>query len=621
MIRKLMASSAILALMTAGTFSVAQAQTDATQNQEPAVVQQDQQAPAADQQDMAADSAATTEEGKLQPDEPTLATAFIGRSVFSSEDPESDNIGEVNDLIVSDDGTITHAVVGVGGFLGIGEKDVAVPFEELEVVERDGDIRLVYAATREQLEAAEEFDRTAYDPGARFAEEQAAMQPAAGTDPAGGMAPVGGMAPAPTGDIAAAPSDTTAPGDQPAPADTAADTTDAGGDTVSTAEESEAAGKNEALVAAPEAEQSGVPAEDGAESTAAASAEQETDQTEQDLAAATEQPAETAEADQSATDQPAETAQADQPADAAAGQEQPADATQTAVGGDSESQFLSFNADQVRASTLMGKEIFGPDDQSIGEVSDLVLQKDGETRAALIDVGGFLGVGEKEIAIPFEQIEVQQSQDQGGEPRLTIAMSREELEQLPAFEDNTMGSEETAATEQPADQNMTAEQPADQAAAPAQPADQQAADATQQPADQNMAADQAAQPADQTADAAEQAPPPEDVIAGAEAEQLDTQGLSAEDLIGTAVYGPDDQTVGEVGDVIFGEQGDIEAVVIDVGGFLGIGEKPVAVQFDALNVQKDQNGDMTLSMDATQEQLENAPAYNQTAENQQQPVQ
>jgi sporulation protein YlmC with PRC-barrel domain len=333
------------------------------------------------------------------------------------------------------------------------------------------------------------------------------------------------------------------------------------------------------------------------------------DQAEQDVAAATEQPA--------------ETAQADQPADAAAEQEQPADATQTAeAGGDSESQFLSFSADQVRASTLLGKEIFGPDDQSIGEVSDLVLQKDGETRAALIDVGGFLGVGEKEIAIPFDQIEVQQAQDQGGEPRLTIAMSREELEQLPAFEDNTMGSEETAATEQPADQGMTADQPADQAAAPEQPADQTAtADATQQPADQDMAADQAAQPADQAADAGEQAPPPEEVIAGAEAQQLETQGLSAGDLIGSAVYGPDDQTVGEVGDVIFGEEGEIEAVVIDVGGFLGIGEKPVAVQFDALNVQKDQNGGMTLSMDATQEQLENAPAYNEMAENQQQPVQ
>ena len=168
MIRKLMASTAMLALMTAGSFTMAQAQTQPAQTEPPAVVEQEEAAPA----EMAAES-----EEALVPEEPTLATAFMGHSVYSSEDPESDNIGEVNDLIVGDDGAITHAVVGVGGFLGIGEKNVAVPFDELQVVEQDGEIRLVYAATKEQLEAAEEFDRTAYDPGERFAEEQAALQP------------------------------------------------------------------------------------------------------------------------------------------------------------------------------------------------------------------------------------------------------------------------------------------------------------------------------------------------------------------------------------------------------------------------------------------------------------
>ena len=210
MIRRLMASSAMLALMTAGAFSVAVAQ-DQPATTPPAAVEQpatgaDQGAPAdpaapvpADQGAAAdaakpADQGATTDmaagapEPQLTPDEPTIATAFIGRAVYSSEDPESDKIGDVNDLIISDDGGITHAVVGVGGFLGIGEKDVAVPFDELQVVEQDGDIRLIYSATKEQLEAAEQFDRTAYDPRSRAAaEEQAAA------DAGGGMAPAGPM--------------------------------------------------------------------------------------------------------------------------------------------------------------------------------------------------------------------------------------------------------------------------------------------------------------------------------------------------------------------------------------------------------------------------------------------
>lgn len=534
MIRKLMASSAIAALMTAGTFSVAVAQTDPTQNQDPAVVQQDQQqmmqTPAAGQQHkQTMDTMAAGDKSKLTPERPTLATAFIGRDVYSSEDPESDNIGEVNDLIVNDDGTITHAVIGVGGFLGIGEKDVAVPFGELEVVERDGDIRLVYAATREQLESAEELDRTAYDPGARFAEEQAAMQPAAGAG-----APAGAMSPAPTGDIAAAP---------------------AGATDLTPAQEPEAAGAN---VHAPNTQPDTAIV---AETTAPA---------QQDMTA----------------DATVTTAEAQKPAPAT---DQTADAGQTAAG---EPGFLSFSADQVRASTLMGKEIYGPDDESIGEVSDLVLREDGKTRAALIDVGGFLGVGEKEIAIPFEQIQVQPSQDPAGEPRLTIAMTREELDQLPAFQDNTMGSGQ-AATTQPADPNK-------------------AADSTKQPADQNMAADSTKQnvAADTTAQPATQQASPDVVASNA---GRAAQDISAEELLGTAVYGSNDESVGEVGDVIFGQGGEIEAVVIDVGGFLGIGEKPVAVQFDALNVQKDQNGGMTLSLNATQEQLENAPTYDKTA--------
>jgi hypothetical protein len=91
----------------------------------------------------------------LTPNQPTIASAFMGKSVFSSQDPQSDNIGDVSDLIIGQEGKITHAVIGVGGFLGIGQKDVAVPFQELQVVQQDGDLRLIYAATREQLEAAQ----------------------------------------------------------------------------------------------------------------------------------------------------------------------------------------------------------------------------------------------------------------------------------------------------------------------------------------------------------------------------------------------------------------------------------------------------------------------------------
>ncbi len=370
-------------------------------------------------------------EPTLTPVQPTIATAFIGQDVYSSEDPESDKIGEVNDLIIGSDGKITHAVIGVGGFLGIGEKDVAVPFEELAVVEREGDIRLVYAATKEQLEAAEAFDRTAYDPRARFQEEQAAQAEAAA--PAADT----GLTPAPATDMAAQPVDQQAAATTEQPAD----------------------------------QQAAATAEQPADQQAAATTEQPVDQ---QAAATTEQPA-----DQQAA------ATAEQPADqqAAATTEQPATGEQqvaTSQGG--EDLFMSFNAEQVRASKIMGQEIYGADNESIGEVADLVLQEDGKTRAATVDVGGFLGVGEKRVAIPFNEIEVAQNPDNPDEPRLQVALSKQQLEEAPAWEDQTMASADAnadqqaaATTEQPAGQQMAATEPDDRAvsgdeAGPADPA-------------------------------------------------------------------------------------------------------------------------------------------------------
>jgi hypothetical protein len=172
MIRKLMANCAMLALMNTGALTAAQAQDNPAK---PAVVEQDATAAEPASTELAESTAA------LSPDRPTLISVFMGSTVYSSEDPESDNIGEINDLVVNEDGSITHAIVGVGGFLGIGEKDVAVPFDELKVVEKDGEIRLIYAATREQLEEAPALDRTAYRRLEHPADEAAAenVQPTA----------------------------------------------------------------------------------------------------------------------------------------------------------------------------------------------------------------------------------------------------------------------------------------------------------------------------------------------------------------------------------------------------------------------------------------------------------
>ena len=84
------------------------------------------------------------------------ASDYIGKTVY---DQTGNNIGEVNDLIVSGDGNIEAVILGVGGFLGIGEKDVAVNTQAVQMVQ-DGDAqRLVVQSTKEALEAAPTYDR------------------------------------------------------------------------------------------------------------------------------------------------------------------------------------------------------------------------------------------------------------------------------------------------------------------------------------------------------------------------------------------------------------------------------------------------------------------------------
>ena len=67
----------------------------------------------------------------------------------------SDNkIGEINDLLVDNAGKVNAVIVGVGGFLGVGEKNVAVAFSSLKVAEKDGKRYLVLDTTKEALESA-----------------------------------------------------------------------------------------------------------------------------------------------------------------------------------------------------------------------------------------------------------------------------------------------------------------------------------------------------------------------------------------------------------------------------------------------------------------------------------
>jgi sporulation protein YlmC with PRC-barrel domain len=96
-----------------------------------------------------------------------LASSFIGESVYSGTGDNAQNIGDVNDIVIDSKGMAKSIVVGVGGFLGIGEKNVAMEFPKLSWVEANGDRWLVTDVSKEQLEAMPAFDRSPYEPASQ----------------------------------------------------------------------------------------------------------------------------------------------------------------------------------------------------------------------------------------------------------------------------------------------------------------------------------------------------------------------------------------------------------------------------------------------------------------------
>ena len=95
--------------------------------------------------------------------------------------------------------------------------------------------------------------------------------------------------------------------------------------------------------------------------------------------------------------------------------------------------------------------------------------------------------------------------------------------------------------------------------------------------------------------------------------QQTNQWLSSK-FIGTDVIGADDKKIGDVNDVLFDQQGKIEAYVIGVGGFLGIGAKDVALAPSAFQPVKDNNNNERLKVSMTKDQLEKAPAFERKQE-------
>ncbi len=102
---------------------------------------------------------------KTLPTYNSVISAWYKADVY---DPKENKVGEVKDMLVNADGTINAVMLSVGGFLGMGEKDVAVPMNAIRIAQRDGKWWLTINADKQVLKDA---------PGYRYERRTAQWEP------------------------------------------------------------------------------------------------------------------------------------------------------------------------------------------------------------------------------------------------------------------------------------------------------------------------------------------------------------------------------------------------------------------------------------------------------------
>jgi sporulation protein YlmC with PRC-barrel domain len=94
---------------------------------------------------------AASESMTTAPTDSSTVTNFYKQSVY---DPQQNKIGTIDDVLLDKSGKVTALIVGVGGFLGAGEKDVAVPFTAVKNEKKNDKSYLTLDATKDSLKAA-----------------------------------------------------------------------------------------------------------------------------------------------------------------------------------------------------------------------------------------------------------------------------------------------------------------------------------------------------------------------------------------------------------------------------------------------------------------------------------
>jgi sporulation protein YlmC with PRC-barrel domain len=225
---------------------------------------------------------------------------------------------------------------------------------------------------------------------------------------------------------------------------------------------------------------------------------------------------------------------------------------------------------EVDAGKLIGQGVYDANGDKVGDIDSVMVDDKGKVTSVVIDVSGWLE-SEKLMSVEWSDLKT------GEDNKIVSSLTKDAAKAATAYEytdPNLRGQVLTESGER-----------------------YEAADAD------------AATDADADATTEQTAAATADADADATSAVINADGsLNASKLIGLDVQSPEDKKVGDIGEVVLDKEGQVEGVVVDVGGFLGIATHPVLLDWKDVTLASQDGKDRAI-VNLTKEKLEQMPAY------------
>lgn len=105
---------------------------------------------------------------------------------------------------------------------------------------------------------------------------------------------------------------------------------------------------------------------------------------------------------------------------------------------------------EVKGNKLIGADVKGPDNEKIGDVSEVLVSTEGKVNAIIVSVGGFLGVGDRQVALPWEQLRFS---SEGNDLIVMSSATKDALKAMPEYQDPAKAQDRSRMSNQGQDSN------------------------------------------------------------------------------------------------------------------------------------------------------------------------